>query len=213
MHLPDTAMDDDIAPQDQRATSHLPVDAAEPHSASVSDHQPVRPISPLCGSSDPVSETNDAILHNNMASVSSLSVNDDVQTTLDPPDHDWSTAWATASPSDTNPKQTQHLDQWEAARQEKEKLNRVVVRHLCTYRSSFLSQSTASRIARLHTPSLSKGRARDLADTWNQRRGQLEIRIRRSCRHVRLEISATWRLTSVMNILSQLCPSCSIDSH
>ncbi|KAN0088555.1 hypothetical protein V8E55_005612 [Tylopilus felleus] len=126
VHLPDTAMDDDIAPQDQLATSHLPVDAAEPHSASVSDHQPVRPISPLCGSSDPVSETNDAILHNNMASVSSLSVNDDVQTTLDPPDHDWSTAWATASPSDTNPKQTQHLDQWEAARQEKEKLNRVV---------------------------------------------------------------------------------------
>jgi len=111
--------------QDRRSTSQpSSPDATEPHSATgayLSDHQPRD--SP---DDDPVP---DAILPN-VASVGSVSDEKDPRTALNPPDDDWGTAWTTAPSSEISPKETQPPDQWEAARQEKKKLSRAVVRLL-----------------------------------------------------------------------------------
>jgi hypothetical protein len=79
--------------------------AEEPRSASVSP-------SPPRDSLDPVPETTDAILRDE----------EDLEL-----DEDWAMAWGTTPASETK---TQPPDKWEAARQEKEKLNAAVVRHL-----------------------------------------------------------------------------------
>lgn len=84
-----------------------------PHSASVSDIQPPR------DSLDIVPESTDAIL----CKVTSAA-DEDLEPALD---DDWGTTWGTTPSSEPGP---QPPDQWEAARQEKEMLNRAVVRHL-----------------------------------------------------------------------------------
>lgn len=99
--------------QDRRDTSQSPSPVAtEPHSPTGAR-----------GSLDPVP---DAILPN-VAPVASVS---DEKDSLNPPNDDWGTAWTTAPSSEISSEETQPPDQWEAARQEKEKLDCAVVRLL-----------------------------------------------------------------------------------
>lgn len=60
-----------------------------------------------------------------------------VEVVNDAPDDDWGI-------SDTDPKETQPPDQWEAARQEKEKLTRAVVRHLHIHTLRLIPQTKCS---------------------------------------------------------------------
>ncbi|KAF8449108.1 hypothetical protein L210DRAFT_3523906 [Boletus edulis BED1] len=88
---------------------------------SVSDHQSARSTSPPRDPSDTVSETTDASVGTVM-SVASISDEENLDTVTAPED-DWAAPWGSIP---TNPRETQPPDQWEAARQEKEKLNRAV---------------------------------------------------------------------------------------
>lgn len=122
----------DTTTQDQPAISQLPSPTVtEPSSAtdaSVSDHQVTRSPSPP---RDSLPETSDATPHTT-PSVARASVEEDLEVALNPPNDDWGVAWGT-TPSEANPKETQPPDQWEAARREKENLNRAVVRRLYKY--------------------------------------------------------------------------------
>ncbi|KAH0836589.1 hypothetical protein J3R83DRAFT_8289 [Lanmaoa asiatica] len=115
----------DITAQDQRGISQLSsLAVTEPSAtgASVLDHRVARSTPSSSDSFDPVPETTDAVLHN-IASVARVSDEEDLGAA---PDNDWGMAWGNTPSSEANPKETQPPDQWEVARQEKEKLNRAV---------------------------------------------------------------------------------------
>ncbi|KAG8220875.1 hypothetical protein J3R82DRAFT_2372 [Butyriboletus roseoflavus] len=127
----DMTLEQDITTQDQSGISQLPsLTVSEPTSAthaSVSDLQVqvARSTSPPRDSFYPVPETTSDTTPHNIASVARASVEENIEAPLNPPDSDWGVGWGT-TPSEANPKETQPPDQWEAARQEKEKLNRAV---------------------------------------------------------------------------------------
>ncbi|KAG9312912.1 hypothetical protein JVU11DRAFT_6345 [Chiua virens] len=117
---------DTTSEQDERGVS------PEPDAASVSDHQLSRPPSPSAGSSDPVPDSTDATLHD-AAPGTPASVKKGTVAIINPSDNGWTAAWGTTSPSEPETEATQPPDQWETARQEKEKLNRAVPPELLEY--------------------------------------------------------------------------------
>lgn len=128
----DMTSEQDIT-QDQRGFSQLSSPSVlEPScatGASVSDNQVARLASPPRGAFYSAPEISDATLHN-IASVAHASDEENIEVAFNPSGDDWGVAWGTIPSPEANPKETQPPDRWEVARQEKEKFNRAVVRHL-----------------------------------------------------------------------------------
>lgn len=158
----------DIALQDEEAgptasASSSPEPQSVPEIPSPVDHQEAPSTPPLhdscdagplarLASSSRASEPEDNELEDDEPDAWAES------TLLSAPDDEWGTAWTTVPSSESKEEVEQPPDEWETARQEKEKLNRAVVRHLPKRVVQLISQVyLASRIVSIHAPPLPAG--------------------------------------------------------
>ncbi|KAF9245299.1 hypothetical protein BU15DRAFT_71055 [Melanogaster broomeanus] len=126
----DRTPEQDIADEEEMATAPTSPSSPEPHSVTETpfsaDHEEASSTPPPQDSFDAVPETNDGI-------PCPLAPTEDDgpdaradSTILAAPDEEWGTAWTTVASSESKREVEQPPDEWETARQEKEKLNRAV---------------------------------------------------------------------------------------